>query len=160
MGEIVKYLSELFAASGWLWCIAVAGAFIAGAGEKSFPNEGAKHPAALALLAGIASLITPFLLFLHAFWAIAPQASGATIDIIGVLVSTIGTGVALALFAVMAALIVAPALIGVLIAAIAPPLGKLLYWIAPYLNVAVFVLTVYATHDNVLAVIDAAMRRL
>jgi hypothetical protein len=55
--------------------------------------------------------------------------------------------------------VILPALIGVAVAAVAPPLGKVLYWIAPYLNLAVFALTVYATHDNVLAVINAALHR-
>jgi len=156
MGDI-KYLVDLFGLSGALWTIAVAGAFVAGIGEKSYPNEGGKHPAPVALLAGIASLITPFLLFLHAFWAIAPHTPGETADIMGIVVSTVGSGAAWALFGVMALLIVLPSLVGTLTAAVTPPLGKLLYWIAPYLNIAVLALAVYATHDNVLAVISAVM---
>jgi hypothetical protein len=58
----------------------------------------------------------------------------------------------------MAALVVAPALVGAALAATAAALGKFLYLVAPYLNIGVFALTVYATHDNVLAVIDAVGR--
>jgi hypothetical protein len=159
MADVVKYLTELFAASGTLWCVAVAGLFIAGAGEKAYPNEGGRHEAIITLLSGIAALVTPFLLFVHAFWAIAPHAPGATYDIVGMTMSTVSAGAAIALFAVMAVLIVAPSLLGLLIAAVAPPLGKLLYAIAPYLNIAMFALTVYVAHDSLLAVINAAMHR-
>lgn len=160
MGDIFKYLGELFAACGPLWAIAIAGAFIAGTGEKAYPNEGGKHQAALALVAGIVSIITPLLLFLHAFWAIAVQSPMPNIDILELVQAAIGNATAIALLVVMAVLVILPALVGVAVAALAPPLGKLLYWIAPYLNLAVFALTVYATHDNVLAVINAALHRL
>ena len=159
MGDTLNYLGELFALSGLLWTIAVVGAFIAGAGEKSYPNEGAKHSAPLALIAGIVSLITPFLLFLHAFWAITPQASVASVNVLGVLISNIGAARALLLFAVMAVLVIAPALMGTLIAVFAPPVGKLLYLIAPYLHLLVFALTVFATHANVLALANAVLSR-
>lgn len=159
MADILKYLSELLAACGALWAIAVAGAFIAGTGEKAYPNEGGKHPAALALAAGIVSVITPVLLFLHAFWAISVQSPMSNIDILVLVQMAIGNAAAIALLVVMAVLVIVPALVGVAVAAVAPSLGKLLFWIAPFLNLAVFALTLYATHDNVLAVIDAVMHR-
>jgi hypothetical protein len=159
MGDVFKYLSELFTAAGLLWAVAVGGAFIAGSGEKAYPNEGGKHPAVVTLVAGIVSLITPVLLFFHAFWAIAVQNPISSVDILEIIQAALGHAAVIALLVVMAVLVIVPALVGVLVAAIAPPLGKLLYAIAPYLNIAVFVLTVYVTHDNVLAVMNAAMHR-
>jgi hypothetical protein len=159
MADIVKYLSELLAASGVWWCAAIVGAFIAGVGEKAYPNEGGKHPAALAAVAGVVSVITPFLLFLHAFWAIAALNSVANIEFLQLVQAAIGNAADWALLAVMAALVIAPALAGVAVAAATPPLGKLLYFAAPYAHIGVFALTVYATHANVLAVIDAVLHR-
>ena len=159
MGDILKYLGELFAVCGALWTLCVAGAFIAGTGEKAYPNEGGKHPPPVALVAAIVSVFTPVLLFLHAFWAVAVQSPISSIGLIALVQMAVGNATAIALLVVMAALVVVPALLGILVAAVAPPLGKVLYWIAPYLNFAAFALTVYVTHDNVLAVIKAVMHR-
>lgn len=159
MSEIIGYLSELFAACGLLWCVAIAGAFIAGTGEKAYPNEGGKHPAVVTVTAGIVSIITPLLLFLHAFWAISVQNQMPNVDILERVQMAVGHATTIALLVVMGALIILPALIGIAVAAIAPPLGKVLYHVAPYLQIAVFALTVFVTHDYVFAVIDNVMHR-
>jgi len=159
MGSVLSYLTQVLALSGPLWTFAMAGAFIAGIGERAYPNEGAKPRGFVGVLAGLASLITPFLLFLHAFWAILPAQGGQTITVFGRLISGASTATAMALFALMALLIITPPVLGVATAKAAPGLGKVLYAASPALNLLVLALSVYATHDSVVAVFEAVTQR-
>src|SRR5215831_15520831 len=73
MSLITQDLGALVALAGQNWLVAAAAAFVVMIfeGAKPSPVEGEDEPraSAFARVAMIASLVTPFLLFLHAFGA-------------------------------------------------------------------------------------------
>lgn len=152
MASITGALSTLAALVGQMWLIAAAGAFLVMIFEsaKPPPVEGEPEPRASALqrVAMIASLATPLLLFLAAFGAfvMAQQAHGAGSEGNG--------GVILALLACAAVFVLVPGLIGWSIAKLSPGLAKLLRHAAPWVALAVFAFTVYASYANAAFVLN------
>jgi hypothetical protein len=98
---------------------------------KPKPGEGEYRaaPQGFALLAAIVSLVTPLMLFLHAF----ATASGALIAIV---VAVGGT-------------VIGAAIIGWIVGALAPSVGRTLNRAAPVLAIPVFALTAYVTWRSV-----------
>lgn len=136
--DINALIDELARNAGDLWFLAVVGSFFVMVCEaaKPKPGEGESKaaPEGLALLVMILSLITPLLLFFHAFLT----ASGALIAII----------------ALIGGSIIASAIIGWIIGAVAPDIGRTLNRAAPFLAVAVFALTAYVTWRTVFDFVD------
>lgn len=122
-------IDDLLAHVGDLWLGAVFGQFFVMVCESAKPKpaegESRAEPKGFALLVMILSLVTPLLLLLHA-------------------VAT-GSGAPIAALAVIGIAVVAAALIGWIIAAAAPSVGRTLNSAAPFLAVAVFVLTIYVS---------------
>ncbi|MBY0568110.1 MAG: hypothetical protein K2P70_12405 [Hyphomonadaceae bacterium] len=131
--DLERLIDELSRNAGDLWFLAVVGSFFVMVCEaaKPKPGEGESKaaPEGLPLLVMILSLITPLLLFFHAFLT----ASGALIAII----------------ALIGGAIISSALIGWIIGAAAPDVGRTLNRAAPFLAIAVFALTAYVTWRTV-----------
>src|SRR5262249_53253223 len=152
MGSITQQLHDLAALAGQNWLIAVAAAFLVMVFESAKPTavegEDEPHVSAIERLAIITSLACPVLLFLHVFGAfvIAQQGAGAGGENNG--------GVIMALIVSAIVFVLAPGVIGWLIAKIAPPLGELMRRASPWLALAVFVFTFYVTYQNAFYVLN------
>ncbi len=131
--NINALIDELARNAGDLWFLAVIGSFFVMVCEaaKPKPGEGESKaaPEGWALLVMILSLITPLLLFFHAFLT----ASGALIAII----------------ALIGGSIIGSAIIGWIIGAAAPDVGRTINRAVPFLAIAVFALTLYVTWESV-----------
>jgi len=131
--DINALIDELARNVSDLWFLAVIGSFFVMVCEaaKPKPAEGESRagPQGFALLVMILSLLTPLLLFFHAFLT----ASGALIAIV----------------AVIGGAIIGSAIVGWVIGALAPGIGRTLNSVAPYLALAVFALTVFVTWQSV-----------
>ena len=127
--DFVSLIDELLSSVGDLWFGAVIGQFFVMVCEsaKPKPGEGEERaePKGFALLVMILSLVTPLLLLLHA-------------------VAT-GSGAPIAALAVIGIAVISSALVGWIIAAAAPSIGRTLNRAAPILAVAVFALTIYVS---------------
>ncbi len=152
MSSIAEALGALIALVGQNWLTAAAAAFVVMIfeGAKPSPVEGEDEPRASAFerVAMIASLITPFLLFLHAFGAFvrSQQERGASSE---------GNASLLLLgLAIAFVFVLAPGMLGWLIARVAPPLARIVRRGAPILALAVFAFTVYVTYENALFVLN------
>jgi len=136
--DIQALVDELVDRAGDLWLLALIGSFFVMICESAKPKlgegESKAAPHGFALLIMILSLLTPLLLFIHAF----ATASGALIAI----VVTIGGA------------ILSAAIIGALIGAIAAPVGRVLNRAAPVLALPVFLLTVYVSWRSVLEFVN------
>jgi hypothetical protein len=132
--DVGGLVDQLLDSVGDLWFGALVGSFFVMICESARPKptegESRAAPQGFALLAAILSLITPLLLFLHAF----ATASGALIAIV----------------AAVGGAVVGAAVIGWIVAAAAPDMGRLLHRAAPVLAVPVFALTAYVTWRSVL----------
>ena len=117
---------------GDLWFAALVGAFFVMICESAKPKpaegEAAGEPRGFALWIMIMSLLTPFLLFIHAVVAGAGSVFGALI--------------------VIGAAVLLSAIIGWIIAAAAPSIGRTLNRAAPILAVLAFALTLYVTWQS------------
>ncbi len=139
--DISDRIQELTRIAGDNWLLALIGAFLVMVCEAAKPrprdDEERVEPRGVALLVTILSLVTPLLLFMHAFISAgrAPAALMATIVAIGV--------------AVLGA-----AIIGWIIAAIAAPIGRVLNRAAPFLAVIVFAFTLWVTWRSAYEVLD------
>lgn len=133
MARISTLVDQLLTQVGDLWLLALIGSFFVMICEaaKPKPADGERQaaPQGLALLAMIMSLLTPLLLFLHAF---------AT-----------GSGALIAIMAAIGTVIIGSAIIGGLIKAVSPQVGRTLSSAAPVLAAPVFALTVYVTWASV-----------
>jgi hypothetical protein len=131
--DVNTLIDELARNAGDLWFLAVVGSFFVMVCEaaKPKPREGESKaaPEGFALLVMILSLITPLLLFFHAFLT----ASGALIAII----------------ALIGGSIIVSAVIGWIIGAAAPGVGRTLNRAAPLMALAAFALTFYVTWRSV-----------
>jgi hypothetical protein len=131
--HVNSLIDELARNASDLWFLAVFGSFFVMVCEaaKPKPTEGESKaaPEGFALLVMILSLITPLLLFFHAFLT----ASGALIAII----------------ALIGGSILGSAIIGWIISAAAPDVGRTINRTVPFLAVAVFALTLYVTWESV-----------
>lgn len=132
-------IDELLSNVGDLWFGAVVGQFFVMVCEsaKPKPAEGEERgePKGFALLVMILSLVTPLLLLLHA-------------------VAT-GSGAPIAALAVIGIAVVLSAIVGWIIAATAPPIGRTLNRAAPFLAVAVFALTIYVSWQSAFGLLNA-----
>jgi hypothetical protein len=152
MGSITDLLRDLAALVGANWLIATAAAFIVMVCESAKPTpiegEPEPHVSAFERVAIIASLAVPVLLFLHVFGAFvqAQQSAGEG--------SQSNGGVVLALIACAAVFVLAPGILGWIIAKIASPLANVLRRAAPWLALAVFVFTIYVTYRNAAFVLN------
>jgi hypothetical protein len=123
---------------GDLWFAALIGAFFVMVCESAKPKDADSNrggPRGLALWIMIMSLLTPFLLFIHAVVAGAGSVFGALI--------------------VIGAAVILSAIIGWLIAAAAPDIGRTLNRAAPFLAVLVFALTVYVTWQSAFTLLNS-----
>lgn len=139
MPEVQTLVDQLVANAGDLWFAALIGQFFVMVCEsaKAKPDDGEAErggPRGFALLVMILSLLTPLLLFLHA----ALSGSGS---LIAVIVAIFG--------AVLTATIV-----GWIIRAAIPDVGRTLNRAAPILAVPVFLLTLYVTWETVFALVN------
>lgn len=141
--DINALIDELGANAGDLWILALIGAFFVMTCEaaKPKPAEGESRagPQGFALLVMNLSLVTPLLLFLHAFLT----AGGALIAIV----------------ALIGGAILISSIIGWIISAAAPSFGRTLNRAAPFLAVAVFALTLYVTWESVFTFVNGFMAR-
>lgn len=139
MPSVHTLVDQLVATAGDLWFAALIGQFFVMVCEsaKPKPADGEEEkggPRGFALLVTILSLVTPLLLFLLAFLS----GSGA---LIAVIVAIFG--------AVLTATIV-----GWIVRAAIPDVGRTLNRAAPILAVPVFLLTLYVTWETVFAFIN------
>ncbi len=123
---------------GDLWFAALIGIFFVMICEsaKPKPAEGEDRggPRGFALWIMILSLLTPFLLFIHAVVAGAGSVFGALI--------------------VIGAAVMLSAIIGWIIAAAAPDIGRTLNRAAPIMAVLVFALTIYVTWQSAFTLLN------
>lgn len=137
--DIVNTLvDQLMSSVGDLWLLALIGSFFVMICESAKPKrqegEERREATGWALLVNILSLLTPLLLFVHAF----ATGSGALVAI----VAAIGTAV------------IGAAIIGWLVAAFAPDFGRTLNGAAPFLAVPVFALTAYVSWQSVFNLVN------
>jgi hypothetical protein len=152
MSAVTDALREFIALVGQNWLIAASAAFVVMVFESAKPPavEGEDEPAASPLqrLAMIASLAVPFLLFLDAYGAFVLSQQGRGEGSQG------NGGVLLAALGVAVVFVLAPGILGWLIAKFWPALATLMRRVAPFLALAVFVFTVYATYRNAFFVLN------
>lgn len=133
---IGEYIGALLSALSDLWGLALIGSFFVMICEAAKPSrrkgEEAEKPGDFALLVMILSLITPLLLFFHAFLTAGSSLPGL-----------------IALATLLAGLIIGSSLIGWIIGMAARDIGRTLNRAAPLLAVAVFALTAYVTWESV-----------
>ncbi len=139
--DIADRIQQLTRIAGDAWFLALIGAFFVMVCEAAKPrpqdDEERRDPKAVALLITVLSLVTPLLLFMHAFVAAGRSPAGLMLTIVAIGVAVIGA-----------------ALIGWLIAAVAAPVGRILNRAAPFLAVIVFAFTLWVTWRSALAVIE------
>ena len=152
MSSATVLLREFIVLVGQNWLIAASAAFVVMVFESAKPPAvvGEDEPAASPFqrLALIASLAVPFLLFLDAFGAfvLSQQSRGESSQSNGgVLLAAVGVGVVFLL---------APGILGWLIAKASPALANIMRRIAPFLALAVFVFTIYVTYRNAFFVLN------
>lgn len=142
--------AHVMEAVGPLWLVAVAGMFLSAVCESARPKPepGEEKPQGLALLiAGIASLITPIMLFVYAFWSILAL-EGAVLSPDQVIDFAIAQRmVVIGLFIFLALVATAGSIVGWIIRAAAPGLGKALNMAAVPLAIATLALTVYVSYE-------------
>ncbi|MBL8543944.1 MAG: hypothetical protein JNJ63_09030 [Hyphomonadaceae bacterium] len=143
MGSISAQLDLLADRASDLWFLALVGSFFVMICEAAKPKraegEAREATGALGVWIGILSLLTPLLLFVHAFLT----AQGSLIAII----------------VLIGAAIIGASLIGWIISAAAKDFGRVLNRAAPILALAVFALTLYVTWDSVFAFIGIFVGR-
>ncbi len=136
--DISAQIDAIFHAAGDLWFLALIGSFFVMTCESAKPKsqEGEERPqeSVLGLWLGILSLLTPILLFIHGYVA--------------------ARGYLFGVIALIGGAVIAAALIGWLIAAVAAPIGRTLTRAAPILAIVVFALTVYVTWRSIYQVFD------
>lgn len=131
--DVGALVEQLLGRVGDLWLGALFGSFFVMICESAKPKpadgESRAAPQGFALLAAILSLLTPLMLFIHAF----ATASGALIAII----------------AAIGGAVIGAALIGWVIGALAPDVGRTLNRAAPFLALPVFALAAYASWRSI-----------
>lgn len=157
---VIDGLSALVAASGPLWLVAFGLSFLASACEAASPRDPERSPAPLEAMAGILSLVTPFLLLIHAYLAVTMKQhaivnpSEALMSAVQNVDAIILAGIA----ALMVFMIAAPLLPGFLIRKAAPGLGAMLRRASPYLHIIAFAVAVFATRESVFAALISVLR--
>lgn len=135
------YIQQLTRIAGDNWLLALVGAFFVMVCEAAKPrpadDEERSEPRGAALLVTILSLVTPLLLFMHAFISAGRSPQGLMLTIVAIGAAIIGA-----------------ALIGWLIAGVAAPVGRVLNRAAPFLAVLVFGFTLWVTWQSAYEVLD------
>lgn len=138
MDVVNTLVDQLMSTVSDLWFLALIGSFFVMICESAKPKrqegEERREATGWGLLVNILSLITPLLLFLHAF---------AT-----------GSGALIAIVAAIGAAVIGAAIIGMLIAALAPEIGRTLNRAAPFLAVPVFAFTAYVSWQSVFNLVN------
>lgn len=133
MDLVSRLIDQLLSVTDDLWLLALIGSFFVMVCESAKPKPGEGEskaaPSGFALLVMLMSLATPLLLLFHAF------ASGAVL--FGILF-------------LLGAVVIGSALIGMIIAAAAPGVGRTLNKAATVLAVPVFALALYVSWRSVL----------
>lgn len=139
MDVISALIDQLLDNVGDLWFAALVGQFFVMICESAKPKpEEGERPSlweGAGLWIAIISLLTPLLLLAHAV--------------------VTGAGAVLAALIVVVAGIMVAAIIGWIIAAAAPSIGRTLNRAAPVLAMAVFALTVYVTWRSVFSLVNS-----
>ena len=144
---------DMLALVGPLWPFAWIAAFVLMVLESSAPKHSAREivgleePSLLRRLGGLASLVLPFVLFLHGFGAFILAHQDGPIENTEMLP-------VVALVAAIVVLVLVPSMIGAIFAKIAPGLGRALRAVTPYLAIGVCLFAFYVTLENVLLVLD------
>ncbi len=137
--NIGALIGELFAAAGEGWAYAYALAFVAMILDSARPKtSAARHGPVLGAVLGVANLITPFLLFVAAFWAVRDNGHLAWAVVV------------VAIFV----LILVSGLIGWFVGSVAPNVGALLFQIAPIFAAATLAFAGYVTWPGVSAALE------
>lgn len=139
---MLEALGRLTDVTGELWGYAYLLAFVSMIAESSKPKpaEGERERAGLGVsLIMLASLVTPFVLYVHAFWEMANAQAGELL--IPLLVSLL-------------VLVLVPSLLGMLVKSVAPNGARWIYRAAPFLSVAALAFALYVTYANVGAALD------
>lgn len=133
--------TTLAAQSGPLWQYAVIAAFVSMIFDSAKPkreegeekeSEGGRN------ILMLVSLLTPFLLVAHASWGAYQAREFGLINAI----------------VVIGLVVLVSAITGWAIAAFAPSAGRMLYRIAPWVALPVFLFTLYVTWENALAALN------
>lgn len=137
--NVEALVDQLFSAVGDLWFLALLGQFFVmiceGAKPKPAEGESKSAPIGFALLVTILSLLTPILLFFHAFLS--------------------GSGALIAVIVAIGGAILLATIIGWAIGALAPSVGRVLNSAAPILAVLVFALTLYVTWETTFSFVNS-----
>lgn len=138
MQDVNTLVDQLVSTAGDLWFAALIGQFFVMVCESAKPKpaegEGRSEPRGFALLVMILSLLTPLLLFLHAFLS----GSGA---LVAVVVAIFGA-------------VITATIVGWLIRALMPEVARVLNQAAPVLAVPVFLLALYVSWESVFGLIN------
>ncbi|ANP44515.1 hypothetical protein [Candidatus Viadribacter manganicus] len=138
MSNIDLLVDQLVSTAGDLWFAALLGQFFVMVCESAKPKpaevEEQGGPRGFALLVTILSLITPLLLFFHAFLS----GSGA---LVAVIVAIFGA-------------VITATIVGWIIRAAIPDVARVLNRAAPILALLVFVLALYVSWETVFAFIN------
>lgn len=154
---IVNVLQDLIAAAGTVWLAAVSISFLASVCEQSNPSpKGETSLGALGFVSGLVSLVTPFLVLIHAYWSVTLKSNPVVADdFMLVLLSTFDNLLVMALLALFLVLTLLPMLPGLLIRKAAPEAGAWLYRASPILHIVAFAVAVFAARESVPIVLTA-----
>jgi len=158
MDFVIGSWGQLVDAAGLGW-VAVGTAVFAtmiceSAGPVIEPDEDKPKLGAFRAASLVLSFFTPFLLFVHAYWAvIAPTLTPAD-SLMAMALAAFRSTIWVGLVSLMAVLLVAPSIVGALLRATARPAAKALYAAAPVLTIAAFAATVFVTQSNVMAALQ------
>ncbi|MEZ5955999.1 MAG: hypothetical protein R3C27_02135 [Hyphomonadaceae bacterium] len=153
---MVDFNSELgahvMASVGPLWFVAVAGMLLSAVCESARPRPeaGEEKPQVLTLLiAGIASLVTPIMLFVYAFWSILGLEGAAFTQTQLIEFAIAQRFVVMGLLVFLAVVVTLGSIVGWIIRAAAPGFGKTLNIAAAPLAVATLALTALVSWEAV-----------
>lgn len=144
MDTVRALVDQLMTQVDDLWIAALCTSFLTMVCEAAKPKRGADEPRekanAAAVWVSVAGLVTPLLLFFHAFLT--------------------GSGALIAIIAAIGAAVLVSALIGWAIAALAADAGRTLNRAAPILALTAFALTVYVSWRSVFGFINSSVAGL
>lgn len=160
MDTIIGMVRGLFEVAGQNWAIAVAAAFVAMMCEAAYPDREDKvQRGPLGIMAVAASLITPFLLFVHAFWSVAAIGASRGDELSDFILRATQNTIVAGIFIVMIPLTLGPSIPGWVIRKASPSLGRALFAASPFLHVAVFAFTVFVTRHSVIGIVNLMLHR-
>ena len=107
-------------------------------------------------MGGLVSLVTPFLVLIHAYWSVTLKNNPVIADdFMLFLLSTFDNLLVMALLALFFVLTLAPMLPGLLIRKAAPGPGSWFYRASPVLHIVAFGVAVFAARESVPIVLTA-----